>query len=94
MTVIGYARVSTTDQSLDIQEAALKAAGCGNSPQSKWRILIRSMIGSNSSKDAAALRQSSGAPTWGVWTIGAVEWMSGAQDVVAAQNPARQGFWN
>ena len=66
----------------------------GNSPQSKWRILIRSMIGSNSSKDAAALRQSSGAPTWGAWTIGAVEWMSGAQDVVAAQNPARQGFWN
>ena len=59
----------------------------GNSPQSKWRILIRSMIGSNSSKDAAALRQSSGAPTWGAWTIGAVEWMSGAQGVVAAQNP-------
>jgi DNA invertase Pin-like site-specific DNA recombinase len=28
MTVIGYARVSTTDQNLDIQEAALKAAGC------------------------------------------------------------------
>jgi DNA invertase Pin-like site-specific DNA recombinase len=28
MTVIGYARVSTTDQSLDIQEAALKAASC------------------------------------------------------------------
>ena len=28
MTVIGYARVSTTDQSLDIQEATLKAAGC------------------------------------------------------------------
>jgi DNA invertase Pin-like site-specific DNA recombinase len=28
MTVVGYARVSTTDQSLDIQEAALKAAGC------------------------------------------------------------------
>jgi DNA invertase Pin-like site-specific DNA recombinase len=28
MTVIGYARVSTTDQDLDIQEAALKAAGC------------------------------------------------------------------
>src|SRR3954463_15690611 len=27
MTVIGYARVSTTDQSLDIQQAALKAAG-------------------------------------------------------------------
>ena len=27
-TVIGYARVSTTDQSLDIQEAALRAAGC------------------------------------------------------------------
>ena len=59
----------------------------GNSPQSKWRILIRSMIGSNSSKGAAALRQSSGAPTWGAWTIGAVEWMSGAQGVVAAQNP-------
>lgn len=28
MTVIGYARVSTIDQSLEIQEAALKAAGC------------------------------------------------------------------
>jgi DNA invertase Pin-like site-specific DNA recombinase len=28
MTVIGYARVSTTDQDLEIQEAALRAAGC------------------------------------------------------------------
>src|SRR5438067_7660959 len=28
MTVIGYARVSTTEQNLDIQEAVLKAAGC------------------------------------------------------------------
>ena len=28
MTVIGYARVSTTDQDLSIQEAALSAAGC------------------------------------------------------------------
>jgi DNA invertase Pin-like site-specific DNA recombinase len=28
MTVIGYARVSTSEQNLDIQEAALKAAGC------------------------------------------------------------------
>lgn len=28
MTTIGYARVSTTDQDLSIQEAALKAAGC------------------------------------------------------------------
>jgi DNA invertase Pin-like site-specific DNA recombinase len=28
MTIIGYARVSTTDQSLDIQEAALRTAGC------------------------------------------------------------------
>src|SRR5262245_47835444 len=28
MTVIGYARVSTTDQDLTIQEKALRAAGC------------------------------------------------------------------
>jgi DNA invertase Pin-like site-specific DNA recombinase len=28
ITVIGYARVSTTDQDLTIQEATLKAAGC------------------------------------------------------------------
>jgi DNA invertase Pin-like site-specific DNA recombinase len=28
MTIIGYARVSTTDQNLEIQETALKAAGC------------------------------------------------------------------
>src|ERR1700693_3046947 len=28
MTVVGYARVSTTDQDLSIQEAALQAAGC------------------------------------------------------------------
>src|SRR5215469_11054995 len=28
MTVIGYARVSTTDQDLSVQEAALRAAGC------------------------------------------------------------------
>jgi DNA invertase Pin-like site-specific DNA recombinase len=28
MTVIGYARVSTTDQNLDVQERALRAEGC------------------------------------------------------------------
>src|SRR5437588_3117558 len=28
MTIIGYARVSSTDQNLEIQQAALKAAGC------------------------------------------------------------------
>jgi DNA invertase Pin-like site-specific DNA recombinase len=28
MTVIGYARVSTTDQNLEVQEYALRAAGC------------------------------------------------------------------
>jgi DNA invertase Pin-like site-specific DNA recombinase len=28
MTVIGYARVSTTDRDLDVQETALRAAGC------------------------------------------------------------------
>src|SRR5271154_7008279 len=28
MTIIGYARVSTTDQDLAIQETALRAAGC------------------------------------------------------------------
>ena len=31
MTTIGYARVSTTDQDLSIQEAALKAAGARSS---------------------------------------------------------------
>lgn len=28
MTILGYARVSTTEQNLDIQESALRAAGC------------------------------------------------------------------
>jgi DNA invertase Pin-like site-specific DNA recombinase len=28
MAVLGYARVSTIDQDLSIQEAALRAAGC------------------------------------------------------------------
>jgi DNA invertase Pin-like site-specific DNA recombinase len=28
MTIIGYARVSTTDQNLEIQEIALRAGGC------------------------------------------------------------------
>src|SRR6266403_5064279 len=28
MTTIGYARVSTTDQNLEVQESALRAAGC------------------------------------------------------------------
>ena len=28
MTIIGYARVSTTDQDLTVQQSALKAAGC------------------------------------------------------------------
>lgn len=28
MTTIGYARVSTTDQNLELQESALRAAGC------------------------------------------------------------------
>src|SRR5260370_15338287 len=28
MTVIGYARVSTTDQNLEVQEHALRTAGC------------------------------------------------------------------
>ena len=28
MTIVGYARVSTTDQDLSIQEATLRAAGC------------------------------------------------------------------
>jgi DNA invertase Pin-like site-specific DNA recombinase len=29
MTVIGYARVGTSDQNLEVEEAALKATGCG-----------------------------------------------------------------
>lgn len=32
---IGYARVSTTDQNLDLQIAALTAAGCGRIYQEK-----------------------------------------------------------
>ncbi len=28
MTLVGYARVSSTDQNVDVQEAALRAAGC------------------------------------------------------------------
>jgi len=28
MTIVGYARLSTTDQDLTIQESALRAAGC------------------------------------------------------------------
>jgi DNA invertase Pin-like site-specific DNA recombinase len=28
MTVIGYARVSTPDQNLDVQESALRTVGC------------------------------------------------------------------
>ena len=35
MTVIGYARVSTTEQDLSIQQAALKAAG-----YAKYRLAI------------------------------------------------------
>jgi DNA invertase Pin-like site-specific DNA recombinase len=35
MTIIGYARVSTTDQDLSIQEAALNAAGCEVIPAEK-----------------------------------------------------------
>src|SRR5258706_1928798 len=35
MTIMGYARVSTTDQNLEIQEAALKAAGCNVSSSEK-----------------------------------------------------------
>lgn len=42
MTRIGYARVSTTDQDLDIQIAKLKAAGCE---------IVRSETGSGASRD-------------------------------------------
>jgi DNA invertase Pin-like site-specific DNA recombinase len=55
MTVIGYARVSTTDQDLSIQEAALQAAGCdviraekqsGTSTQGRARSSARCSISS------------------------------------------------
>ena len=42
MTRIGYARVSTTDQDLEIQIAKLKAAGCE---------IVRSETGSGASRD-------------------------------------------
>jgi len=42
MTRIGYARVSTTDQDLDIQITKLKAAGCE---------IVRSETGSGASRD-------------------------------------------
>lgn len=42
MTRVGYARVSTTDQDLDIQIARLKAAGCE---------IVRSETGSGASRD-------------------------------------------
>src|ERR1700756_737419 len=42
MHVIGYARVSSTDQNLDLQEAALRAAGCD---------MIRSEKRSGTTKD-------------------------------------------
>ncbi len=44
MTRIGYARVSTADQDLDIQIAKLKAAGCE---------IVRSETGSGASRDGA-----------------------------------------
>lgn len=45
MTRIGYARVSTTDQDLDIQIAKLKAAGCE---------IVRSETGSGASRKGRA----------------------------------------
>jgi DNA invertase Pin-like site-specific DNA recombinase len=45
MTIIGYARVSTTEQNLDIQQAALQAAGCD---------IIRSEKRSATSRDGRA----------------------------------------
>jgi hypothetical protein len=66
----------------------------GNSPQSKWRILIRSMIGSNSSKDAAALRQTSGAPTWGAWTMVPSNGCPGHKTSLQPKTQTRQGLWN
>jgi DNA invertase Pin-like site-specific DNA recombinase len=59
MTVIGYARVSTSDQSLEIQEAALKAAGCDVIRAEK-----RSAIDRQAARGAKRIIRASGQPQY------------------------------